>query len=41
MKQTKYNIFVLAFFLLALLLAGTADYSEAKETERYSKEQTK
>jgi len=34
-------IIALAFILLALLIAGTLDYQDAKETAEYRKEQTK
>ena len=37
MKSTFKHWLCLLFFLLALLLAGSVDYHEAKETERYSK----
>lgn len=41
MKQTTKYWLCLLFFLLALLVAGTADFNEAKETETYQKQQTK
>ena len=40
MKKKHYAI-GLALIILALLIAGTNDYNEAKETEQYAKEQLK
>lgn len=39
-KKTGY-ILIAAFILIMLLIAGTLDYQDAKETEVYWKEQTK
>ena len=40
MKKKQYTI-GLVLLILALLIAGTSDYNEAKETEQYAKEQLK
>lgn len=39
-QRTKY-LLIAVFFIIALLIAGTSDYNEAKETAEYWKEQTK
>ncbi|MFR0677616.1 hypothetical protein [Dysgonomonas mossii] len=39
-QRTKYILIVL-FFIIALLITGTSDYNEAKETAEYWRVQTK
>lgn len=41
MRQRAKYILITVFFIIALLIAGTSDYNEAKETAEYWKEQTK
>lgn len=41
MKQRTKCILIAVFFIIALLIAGTSDYNEAKETAEYWKEETK